>query len=144
MRDRPEHVPLTFLWYRIQATAKAKQKQKQTQIKAEAKARALRKVEELTNQLEIAKLNYRQFGGELKEDVYKREMEENKVRVTAELDAQLEYERERREKLESKIDVLRSQVHNFTKQLKESANKNMHGAAATATFTPLTKMSFIL
>merc|ERR1712048_548399 len=30
------------------------------------------------------------------------------------------------EKLESKIDVLRSQVHNFTKQLKESANKNMH------------------
>jgi len=94
--------------------------------KAEAKARALRKVEELTNQLEIAKLNYRQFGGELKEDVYKREMEENKVRVTAELDAQLEYERERREKLESKIDVLRSQVHNFTKQLKESANKNMH------------------
>ena len=46
------------------------------------KGRALRKVEELSQQLDIAKANYRQLGGTLQEDTKKREMEQESARYS--------------------------------------------------------------
>ena len=40
-------------------------------------------------------------------------------RVIRELEAQLEYEREKREKLEAQMDKLRAQIHTLTLQLED-------------------------
>ena len=44
-------------------------------------------------------------------------------RITRELEAQLEYEREKREKLESQLDRLRAKVHSLTLQLEDARSE---------------------
>merc|ERR1712226_1108397 len=75
--------------------------------KREAKGRALRKVDELSRSLTIAKENYKQLGGELDEDKIQSELLQESERVISDLNGQLEYERIRREKLEVQLDELR-------------------------------------
>ncbi|XP_065056506.1 ankyrin repeat domain-containing protein 42-like isoform X1 [Rhopilema esculentum] len=91
--------------------------------KSEARGRALRKVDELKHLLDIAKMNYRQLGGLLEEDEKEREEERENSRIIRELEAQLEYERERREKLESQLDRLRAKVHSLTLQLEDARSE---------------------
>ena len=44
-------------------------------------------------------------------------------RIIRELDAQLEYEREKREKLESQLDRLRAKVHSLNLQLEDARSE---------------------
>ena len=93
---------------------------KGSQSKADAQARAERKVEELKEQLQIAKLNFQHLGGELPEDGQRIKKEQEHQRVRRELEEQLEYERVRREKLECQIDAMRLQINNLTKEVEAS------------------------
>ncbi|KAK3699454.1 hypothetical protein QZH41_018606 [Actinostola sp. cb2023] len=81
--------------------------------------RAMRKIEELAHLLDVAKMNYRQLGGVLDEDQKKLEEERESARIIRELEAQLEYEREKRERLEAQMDRLRAQIHTLTLQLED-------------------------
>lgn len=45
-------------------------------------------------------------------------------RVIRELEAQLEYEREKREKLEAQMDKLRAQIHTLTLQLEDERDRH--------------------
>ena len=47
-----------------------------------------------------------------------------KNRVIRELEAQLEYEREKREKLEAQMDKLRAQIHTLTLQLEDERERH--------------------
>lgn len=94
-------------------------KPSEPQSKAEARGRAKRKIDELLHLLDVAKMNYRQLGGVLDEDQKRQEEERESARVIRELEAQLEYEREKREKLEAQMDKLRAQIHTLTLQLED-------------------------
>lgn len=93
------------------------------QSKAEAKGRAKRKMDELKRLLDVAKMNYQQLGGKLEEDKLKQEEEKESARAIREFEAQLDYERIRREKLESESDKLRAKIHSLNLELEEMRNK---------------------
>ncbi|GCC22396.1 ankyrin repeat domain-containing protein 42-like isoform X2 [Chiloscyllium punctatum] len=78
--------------------------------KKEARMRAYEKIEKFERLLEIAKSNYRQLGGMLEEDHLQQKEEKEAERVLQELQAQLEYERLRREKLECQLDDCRAEI----------------------------------
>ncbi|NXI68713.1 ANR42 protein, partial [Anseranas semipalmata] len=78
--------------------------------KRNARIRAYRKIQELRQLLEIAYSNYRQLGG-ITEEERKTKKEQREVeKAVKELEAQLEYERVRREKLESQLDDYRAEI----------------------------------
>ncbi|RMC07468.1 hypothetical protein DUI87_16940 [Hirundo rustica rustica] len=96
--------------------------------KRNARMRAYHKIKELQRLLEVAYSNYRQLGG-LTEEERKTKKEERKVeKALRELEAQLEYERVRREKLESQLDDYRAEI----KQLREGRGKTRSASAASA------------
>ncbi|XP_067039785.1 ankyrin repeat domain-containing protein 42-like isoform X1 [Acropora muricata] len=99
-------------------------KPSEPQSKAEARGRAKRKIDELAHLLDVAKMNYRQLGGVLDEDQKKQEEDRESARVIRELEAQLEYEREKREKLEAQMDKLRAQIHTLTLQLEDERDRH--------------------
>ncbi|NXH16250.1 ANR42 protein, partial [Bucco capensis] len=83
--------------------------------KRNARIRAYCKIQELQRLLEIAYSNYRQLGG-ITEEEKKIKKEERKVeKAVRELEAQLEYERVRREKLESQLDNYRAEISHLRK-----------------------------
>nr|XP_033803600.1 ankyrin repeat domain-containing protein 42 isoform X2 [Geotrypetes seraphini] len=82
--------------------------------KKEARIRAYKKIGDLTRLLEIAKSNYGQLGGIMEEDIKKKKEEKDSERIIKELKDQLEYERLRREKLESQLDDYRAEISNLT------------------------------
>ncbi|NWS67252.1 ANR42 protein, partial [Crotophaga sulcirostris] len=81
--------------------------------KRNARVRAYRKIEELKHLLEIAYSNYRQLGGITEEEKKMKKEEREVEKVVKELDAQLEYERVRREKLESQLDEYRAEIRHL-------------------------------
>ncbi|XP_039418672.1 ankyrin repeat domain-containing protein 42 isoform X2 [Corvus cornix cornix] len=96
--------------------------------KRNARIRAYHKIKELQRLLEIAYSNYRQLGG-ITEEERKMKKEEKKVeKAVRELEAQLEYERVRREKLESQLDEYRAEIS----QLRESRGKTRTPSASSA------------
>ncbi|KAM4788624.1 ankyrin repeat domain-containing protein 42 isoform 1-T1 [Cyanocitta cristata] len=96
--------------------------------KRNARIRAYHKIKELQRLLEIAYSNYRQLGG-ITEEERKMKKEEKKVgKAVRELEAQLEYERVRREKLESQLDDYRAEIS----QLRESRGKTRTPSASSA------------
>ncbi|XP_071482632.1 ankyrin repeat domain-containing protein 42-like, partial [Diadema antillarum] len=96
--------------------------------KEEARGRALKRVEELERVLGIAKTNYHQLGGRLDEDreQQRRERESDSgpdyPRMIQELESQLEYERLRREKLESQLDECRAEIQHLNTMLERASN----------------------
>ncbi|XP_029458083.1 ankyrin repeat domain-containing protein 42 [Rhinatrema bivittatum] len=82
--------------------------------KKEARMRAYKKIGELARLLEIAKSNYGQLGGILEEDIKKKKEEKEHEKIIKELEAQLEFERLRREKLESQLDDYRAEIGHLT------------------------------
>ncbi|PIK52244.1 putative ankyrin repeat domain-containing protein 42 [Apostichopus japonicus] len=80
------------------------------QQKEEARGRAVKRIEELERLMSIAKQNLRQLGGRLEEDRELRQNKRESQRVIGELESQLEYERLRREKLESQLDECRREI----------------------------------
>ncbi|XP_033630922.1 ankyrin repeat domain-containing protein 42-like [Asterias rubens] len=91
------------------------------QQKEEARGRAMKRVEELEKLMLVAKQNYHQLGGRLNEDREFRQQEKESDRVIGELESQLEYERLRREKLESQLDQCRSEIQHLNAQLERAS-----------------------
>ncbi|XP_066197369.1 ankyrin repeat domain-containing protein 42 [Sylvia atricapilla] len=103
--------------------------------KMNARIRAYHKIKELQRLLEIAYSNYRQLGG-ITEEERKMKKEERKVeKAVRELEAQLAYERVRREKLESQLDDYRAEIN----QLREDRGKTRSASAAPAEAETMTK-----
>ncbi|EDV29222.1 uncharacterized protein TRIADDRAFT_51290 [Trichoplax adhaerens] len=91
--------------------------------KIEAQGRASHRIEELKRLLKIAKANYHQLGGLLDEDIETMDKQAEYERTITELEAQLNYERSKREKLEAKIDQLNTKIHLLNKQIDDVTNK---------------------
>lgn len=89
------------------------------QQKEEARGRSLKRIEELERLMSIAKQNYRQLGGRLEEDREIRKKEIESERVIGELESQLEYERLRREKLESQLDECRREMKRLNAHIEQ-------------------------
>ncbi|XP_074839601.1 ankyrin repeat domain-containing protein 42 [Carettochelys insculpta] len=87
--------------------------------KRDARIRAYQKIEELHRLLEIAKSNYKQLGGITVAEKKKKKEEREAEKMIRELEAQLEYERVCREKLECQLDEYRAE----TSHLKECLEK---------------------
>ncbi|NXN28203.1 ANR42 protein, partial [Nycticryphes semicollaris] len=81
--------------------------------KRNARIRAFRKIQELQHLLEIAYSNYRQLGGITEEEKKTKKEEREAEKAVRELEAQLEYERVRREKLESQLDDCRAEINHL-------------------------------
>uniref|UniRef100_A0A8C5TM46 Ankyrin repeat domain 42 n=1 Tax=Malurus cyaneus samueli TaxID=2593467 RepID=A0A8C5TM46_9PASS len=94
--------------------------------KKNARIRAYHKIKELERLLEIAYSNYRQLGGITEEE---RKMKKES-KAEKELEAQLEYERLRREKLESQLDDYRAEIS----QLRECRQKTRTPSATSWCF----------
>ncbi|KAL5005053.1 hypothetical protein ScPMuIL_018509 [Solemya velum] len=89
--------------------------------KKESRGRAKKKVEELERLLEIAKKNYTQLGGRIIEDRKRLQEIRDKDKTINEMEAQLDYERLRREKLEAKLDQYNREIMDLRYQLQERA-----------------------
>ncbi|KAJ8343015.1 hypothetical protein SKAU_G00329430 [Synaphobranchus kaupii] len=85
----------------------------------EQRVRAYQKIEDLKHLLEIAKSNYRQLGGLLEEDSSQWKEVKEAQRTIEELEAQLEFERVRREKLESQLDECRAEIRGLNQCLQD-------------------------
>ncbi|KAM6099717.1 ankyrin repeat domain-containing protein 42 isoform 4-T10 [Theristicus caerulescens] len=88
--------------------------------KRNARIRAYRKIEELQQLLEIAYSNYRQLGGITEEEKKMKKEERAVEKAVRELEAQLEYERVRREKLESQLDDYRAEISHLRERLEKT------------------------
>ncbi|XP_074936224.1 ankyrin repeat domain-containing protein 42 isoform X3 [Phalacrocorax aristotelis] len=82
--------------------------------------RAYRKIQELQQLLEIAYSNYRQLGGITEEEKKMKKEEREVEKAVRELEAQLEYERVRREKLESQLDDYRAEIRHLRESLEKT------------------------
>uniref|UniRef100_A0A8B9R2H7 Ankyrin repeat domain-containing protein 42 n=1 Tax=Anas platyrhynchos TaxID=8839 RepID=A0A8B9R2H7_ANAPL len=78
--------------------------------KRNARIRAYRKIQELQHLLKIAYGNYRQLGGITEEEKKMKKEQRDVEKAVKELEAQLEFERVRREKLESQLDDYRAEI----------------------------------
>ncbi|KFO83534.1 Ankyrin repeat domain-containing protein 42, partial [Buceros rhinoceros silvestris] len=83
--------------------------------KRNGRRRAYCKIQELQQLLEIAYSNYRQLGGITEEEKKMKKEEREVEKAVRELKAQLEYERVRREKLESQLDEYRAEISHLRK-----------------------------
>ncbi|XP_054689396.1 ankyrin repeat domain-containing protein 42 isoform X3 [Grus americana] len=88
--------------------------------KRNARIRAYRKIQELQQLLEIAYSNYRQLGGITEEEKKMKKEEREVEKAMRELEAQLEYERVRREKLESQLDDYRAEISRLRESLEKT------------------------
>ncbi|XP_077154765.1 ankyrin repeat domain-containing protein 42 isoform X4 [Ranitomeya variabilis] len=109
--------------------------------KKKARARAHDKMKELEKLLEIAKSNFKHLGGILEEDNQrkKEQKESEKYRVIRDLEAQLEYERLRREKMEVQLDDYRvqiSQLSSCLQQTKPPPRPSVRGSCTVARNCP--------
>nr|XP_038033469.1 ankyrin repeat domain-containing protein 42-like isoform X4 [Anas platyrhynchos] len=84
------------------------------------KVRAYRKIQELQHLLEIAYGNYRQLGGITEEEKKMKKEQRDVEKAVKELEAQLEFERVRREKLESQLDDYRAEISHLRERLEET------------------------
>ncbi|NWU90043.1 ANR42 protein, partial [Upupa epops] len=83
--------------------------------KRNARIRAYHKIQELEQLLKIAYSNYKQLGGITEEEMKMKKEEKEVEKAVKKLEAQLEYERVRREKLESQLDEYRAEISRLRK-----------------------------
>ncbi|OWF47892.1 ankyrin repeat domain-containing protein 42-like isoform X1 [Mizuhopecten yessoensis] len=98
----------------------------------ESRGRARQKYEELERLLEVAQKNSTQLGGHLIEDRKRMQEIRDKDKTISELEAQLDYERLRREKLEAQLDQYRREIADLKYQL-QSRDYNSGDNANVAT-----------
>ncbi|KAM9321153.1 ankyrin repeat domain-containing protein 42 [Gastrophryne carolinensis] len=91
--------------------------------KKQARVRAYKKMKELENLLAIAKSNYKHLGGILKEESQRKREQKESARIIKDLEAQLEYERLRREKMEIQLDEYRVQISQLNSSLEQMTVK---------------------
>lgn len=92
---------------------------KSSKRKDNAKGRAKMKMDELDRLLEVAKRNYVQLGGSLEEDRRRLREMRDKDHTIQELEAQLDYERLKREKLEAQLDQYRREIGYLSSQIED-------------------------
>ncbi|XP_008106363.1 ankyrin repeat domain-containing protein 42 isoform X2 [Anolis carolinensis] len=90
------------------------------QTKIQSRERAFQKIEELKGLLEIAINNYKQLGGIMPEERQTKIEEKQLTKLCRELEAQLEYERLRRETLEAQVDEYREEIKTLQEQLEKT------------------------
>lgn len=90
-----------------------------------AKSRAKEKLIKLEQELDIAKKNYIQLGGVLVDEKKKLEQLKEKDECINDLEAQLEYERLRREKLEAQLDQCQQEMAYLSLKLAEKSAAEM-------------------
>ncbi|KAM6094331.1 ankyrin repeat domain-containing protein 42 isoform 2-T4 [Chlamydotis macqueenii] len=88
--------------------------------KRNARVRAYHKIQELQQLLEVAYSNYRQLGGITEEEKKTKKEEREAEKTVKELEAQLEYERIKREKLESQLDGCRAEISRLRESLEKT------------------------
>ncbi|XP_051476792.1 ankyrin repeat domain-containing protein 42 isoform X2 [Apus apus] len=88
--------------------------------KRNARIRAYHKIQELQQLLEIAYSNYRQLGGITEEEKKMKKEEREAEKTVKQLEAQLEHERVRREKLESQLDGCRAEINRLRESLEKT------------------------
>ncbi|XP_038033458.2 ankyrin repeat domain-containing protein 42 isoform X1 [Anas platyrhynchos] len=88
--------------------------------KRNARIRAYHKIQELQHLLKIAYGNYRQLGGITEEEKKMKKEQRDVEKAVKELEAQLEFERVRREKLESQLDDYRAEISHLRERLEET------------------------
>ncbi|XP_072849607.2 ankyrin repeat domain-containing protein 42 [Pogona vitticeps] len=86
------------------------------QDQKDSRERAYQKIEELRGLLEIAISNYKQLGGITPEERQTKIEERQLAKSLVELEAQLAYERLRREKLEAQVDEYREEIKKLREQ----------------------------
>ncbi|CAF4702274.1 unnamed protein product, partial [Rotaria sp. Silwood2] len=106
-------------------STKQDQRRKSTP-KEEERLRAKTKLDELEKLVDIAKKNYRQLGGQLDDDQKRETMEQNSQKKIEELEAQLEFERLRREKRESELDECRNEIVRLVSTLRKYEDRIRH------------------
>ncbi|CAF1256797.1 unnamed protein product [Rotaria sordida] len=94
--------------------------------KEEELTRAKQKYDELQKQFDIAKKNFRQLGGELEEDHKRDIVEHESQKKLEEFETQLEFERLKREKLESELDECRQEIARLINILRSFEEKRLH------------------
>ncbi|XP_077307528.1 ankyrin repeat domain-containing protein 42 [Lithobates pipiens] len=87
--------------------------------KKQARMRAHKKMKELESLLQIAKSNYKHLGGILEEETQRKKEQKESERMIKDLEAQLEYERLRREKMEVQLDEYRVQISQLNSCLEQ-------------------------
>ncbi|XP_045433600.1 ankyrin repeat domain-containing protein 42 isoform X4 [Pipistrellus kuhlii] len=87
--------------------------------KTDARMRAYKKIVELRHLLEIAESNYKHLGGITEEDLKQKKEQLESEKTIQELQDQLQYERLRREKLESQLDEYRAAVDQLRENLED-------------------------
>ncbi|CAF3704468.1 unnamed protein product [Adineta steineri] len=93
--------------------------------KEEERHRAKQRYEELEKQFDIAKKNYRQLGGQLEDDNKRDIIEQDLQKKIEEIDAQLTYERLKREKRESELDECRHEIARLINTLRSMEEKRL-------------------
>ncbi|CAF3321710.1 unnamed protein product [Rotaria socialis] len=94
--------------------------------KEEERLRAKAKLEELEKHINIAKKNYRQLGGKLDEEEQIEKIEQTAQKRIDELEAQLEFERLKREKREAELDACRNEIVHLVATLRSYEDKIRH------------------
>ncbi|KAM3936443.1 ankyrin repeat domain-containing protein 42 [Leptodactylus fuscus] len=84
-----------------------------------ARMRAYDKMKELEKLLEIAKSNFKHLGGILEEENQRKKEQKESEKMIRDLEAQLEYERLRREKMEVQLDDYRVQISQLNSCLEQ-------------------------
>lgn len=100
---------------------------------SDPKGRARLRVDELERLLEIAKQNYVQMGGALSEDRKRIREMRDKDHTISELEAQLDYERLRREKLEAQLDQYRQEISYLNSQMENLQMEEIDDEPVTRT-----------
>ncbi|EPQ19305.1 Ankyrin repeat domain-containing protein 42 [Myotis brandtii] len=102
--------------------------------KTDARMRAYKKIVELRRLLEIAESNYKHLGGITEEDLKQKKERLESEKTIQELQGQLQYERLRREKLESQLDECRAEVDQLRETLEEIQVPNFMPAEDDSSF----------
>ncbi|XP_059564277.1 ankyrin repeat domain-containing protein 42 isoform X3 [Myotis daubentonii] len=102
--------------------------------KTDARMRAYKKIVELRHLLEIAESNYKHLGGITEEDLKQKKERLESEKTIQELQGQLQYERLRREKLESHLDECRAEVDQLRQTLEDIQVPNSMPAEDDSSF----------
>ncbi|CAF1236174.1 unnamed protein product [Rotaria sp. Silwood1] len=94
--------------------------------KEEELNRAKQKYDELQKQFDIAKKNFRQLGGQLEDDNKRDIVEHESQKKIEDFETKLEFERLKREKLESELDECRHEIARLINTLRSYEEKRLH------------------
>lgn len=109
--------------------------------KQEEIGRAKQRYEDMLKQYEIAKKNYRQLGGHFEEDNKRDVIEQDSQKKIEELQAQLEFERLKRETKESELDECRHEIARLINSLRTVEEKKLPRPASKSRSTKFEKSS---